>query len=138
MPAFAKEFAQSWLRDASHVDELDKLVTGRLVSTLRAHGRATQPPLGLRNLVRQLARHVENDLPFEIACASALLGELIFASGRGGIYKLTDSNDPDEQRIHEPLLALRNACFHPGNVGPVPSIPGLVEALRTSAGLRTA
>ena len=58
------------------------------------------------------------------------MGELIFASGRGGIYKLTESEDPDERKVHEPLLALRNACFHPGNLGENPNVPGLVEALR--------
>lgn len=115
---------------SSHVDELDKLVTGRLVSTLRAQGRTTQPPIVLRLLVRQLTGHVETAHPFQIACDCALVGELIFASGRGGIYQLTDSDDPDEQEVHEPLLALRNACFHPGNLGVNPNVPGLVEALR--------
>ena len=114
----------------SLVDELEKLVTGRLVSTLRALGRTTQPPIVLRLLIRQLARRVEAGQPFEISSDCALLGELIFASGRGGIYQLTDSGDPDEQKVHEPLLALRNACFHPGNLGARPNVPALVEALR--------
>jgi hypothetical protein len=127
---FEKDFSLGWMSKGSQVDELDKLVTGRLVSTLRAQGRTTQPPIVLRFLVRQLARHVEVALPFEIACDCALLGELIFASGRGGIYQLADSPDPDEQELHEPLLALRNACFHPGNLGANPNLPGLVEALR--------
>src|SRR5712671_2999305 len=109
---------------ASHVDELDKLVTGRLVSTLRAHDRGTQPPIAFRLVVRQLVRHVEADSAFEVTCDCALLGELIFASGRGGIYQLTDTEDLVEAKLHEPLLALRNACFHPGNLGAAPRLPG--------------
>ncbi len=128
--AFEKQFSRSWMSDESHVGELDKLVNGRLISTLRAHERTTRPPLAFRLLIRQLARHVATISPFEVACDCALLGELIFASGRGGIYKLTDSVNPDEQKLHEPLLALRNACFHPGNLGSAPSVPALVEALR--------
>lgn len=112
------------------VDELDKLVTGRQLSTLSAYKRTTQPPLAFRVLVRQLARHTATGSPFEIACDCALLGELVFASSRGGIYKLTDSTNLDEQKLHEPLLALRNACFHPGNVASLPNVPALVEALR--------
>jgi hypothetical protein len=41
MPAFAKDFARSWMSIDSHVGELDKLITGRLTSTLRAHGLST-------------------------------------------------------------------------------------------------
>lgn len=118
------------MSEQSHVDELDKLVTGRLFSTLSAYKRTTQPPLAFRLLLRQLARHVAAGSPFEIACDCALLGELVFTSGRGGIYKLTDSTNPDEQKLHEPLLALRNVCFHPGNLGAAPNVPAFVEALR--------
>lgn len=39
-------------------------------------------------------------------------------------------SDSCERNVHEPLLALRNACFHPGNVGDAPNLPGLIEALR--------
>jgi hypothetical protein len=127
---FEKAFSLSWMSKSAHVDELDKLVTGRLVSTLSAQGRTTQPPIVLRLLIRQLTRCVEAAYPFEVACDCGLVGELIFASGRGGIYKLTESEDPDERKVHEPLLALRNACFHPGNLGENPNVPGLVEALR--------
>ncbi len=133
MSAFAKDFARSWMSAESHVGKLDKLVTGRLASTLRAHGRSTRPPIEFRLLIRELACDVERTHPFEIVCDCALLGELIFASGRGGIYQLTDSGDADERRVHEPLLALRNACFHPGNLGATPNIPALVEALRMTA-----
>jgi len=118
------------MNKARHVDELDKLITGRLVSTLRANNRTTQAPVAFRPLVRQLVRHIEADSAFEVTCDCALLGELIFASGRGGIYKLTESDDPAEQKLHEPLLALRNACFHPGNLGSDPNVPAVVEALR--------
>jgi hypothetical protein len=130
MAVFAKDFSRSWMSNARHVDELDKLVTGRLVSTLRAHDRGTQAPIAFRLLVRQLVRHVESDSAFEVTCDCALLGELTFASGRGGIYQLTDAQDPVEEKLHEPLLALRNACFHPGNLGAAPTVPELVEALR--------
>jgi hypothetical protein len=106
-------------------------VMGRICSTLHANGRKTSPPLSLEFLVRQLRHHVEaTSSPFEVACDCALLGELIFASGRGGIYKLSESDDPDEQAFHEPVLALRNACFHPANLATNPNVPGLVEALR--------
>jgi hypothetical protein len=121
------------MSEPSHVDELDKLVTGRLLSTLRAYKRTTPPPLAFRVLVRQLARHAATVSPFEISCDCALLGELVFASGRGGIYKLKDSTNLDEQKLHEPLLALRNACFHPGNLGSDPNVPALVEALRKTS-----
>lgn len=133
MGPFSKVFQGSWMDNEGHVQELDKLVMGRVVSTLHAHGRKTKPPLTLGLLVQQLRRHIEAARwPFEIACDCALLGELIFASGRGGIYKLSESNDPDERRFHEPVLALRNACFHPANLAANPNVPGLVEALRKS------
>lgn len=131
MRSFSKAFKRSWMDDEARVQELDKLVMGRIRSRLHAHDRKTEPPLTLALLVRQLHRHVKEERwPFEVACDCALLGELIFASGRGGIYKLTDSRDPDEQTFHEPVLALRNACFHPANLGADPTVPALVEALR--------
>lgn len=133
MPPFKQDFARSWMSTERLVEELDKLVIGRLASTLRLHGRPTRPPIEFRLLIRRLADHVERGHPFDIVCTCALLGELVFTSGRGGIYQLTESSDADERKVHEPLLALRNACFHPGNLGATPSIPTLVEALRKTS-----
>jgi hypothetical protein len=130
VPIFAKDISRTWMSKSSHVTELDKLVGGRLRSTLQTHGRYTQPPIEFRFLVRQLVRHAEADDAFAVMCDCALLGELIFASARGEIYSLSEADDPQELRFHEPLLALRNACFHPGNVGSSPNLPGLIEALR--------
>jgi hypothetical protein len=63
----------------------------------------------------------------------SLLGELMWASDQGGIYKLSD--EPGRRAdAHRPIVALRNAVFHPAAVSAededVPVMYALAEAIR--------
>ncbi len=118
---------------SGNVDALVKLVSGRLVKTMSASGRNHPAPISMQSLLQQLKFHINNSNVFAVACDCALLGELIFASGRGGIYKLKAARvGSEEMRKHEPLCALRNVCFHPGNLGADATMPALVEAVRAT------
>ena len=98
-----------------------------------AAGRNHPVPLSMHFLLEQLSFHVANSKVFSVACDCALIGELIFASGRGGIYRLKDARvGSDERHKHGPLCALRNVCFHPANVATDATMPALVEAVRAT------
>lgn len=102
------------MKDRDKVKELDNRVRGNL--RMLFLGRKLSPreaPQSVEVLCESLRLALTYKRWFVATSTCALLGELIYASRTGGIYKVNEISGSPRDRDHAPLAALRNACFHP-------------------------
>ena len=138
-------FEKSWLASSSCVQALDdavvqrqnELLLGGTRPTKKTKGWRDEPgPWGVSGLVELAESHIArlkkgDEAAFDLTCACALVAELLataHAHGQGDTFKpVAKKDDPDRHRKQSPLLALRNAVFHPGSLSHIDLLARVVE-----------
>lgn len=123
-------FARSWMKDEGLVFRLDGMVKGNIEAVLLAQGRNLHTTaVSVEQISTFLGQAVKRTRWFFATCHCALLGELLYASRTGGIYKVNEASGNQRDKLHAPLHALRNTCFHPALVGSSPTDNAAMDRL---------
>ncbi len=136
-----EEFARSWMARQPERKRIDEVVRGELEAAVLREEKRERPHAAqsVEVLVDDMDRAIHYRRWFAGTVSVALTAELLWAARSGGIYKPPVKADrstwADWRYHHEPLLALRNACFHPAHVchvgQAIPPMLRLIEQIRT-------
>lgn len=136
-------FNGSWMANEDEKRQLHDNVQARLKAARKDNGLPPcDPAYSVDVLVRYIRQGVREKRWIMATTSCALLGELIYASEQGGLYKVPKllsrkSKQYGRDSLHRPLEILRNACVHPamvvGKGEDGPAMERLVEAVRRTA-----